>query len=106
LANSNLEQVSDWLTKIIVGVSLIQLGPIAGALGKLINHVAGIFGNEMEAQNQTMAGGIIGYFAILGFLGGYLSARSVVTLLLYLVPSDWLFTRSDRRESGMDEPPG
>ena len=29
-ANTNLEQVSDWLTKIIVGVSLVEIGRIIG----------------------------------------------------------------------------
>jgi hypothetical protein len=33
--NTNLEQVSDWLTKIIVGVGLVQIGHIVPALSKL-----------------------------------------------------------------------
>jgi hypothetical protein len=34
-ANTNLEQVSDWLTKILIGATLVQLGnvPSAGARG-------------------------------------------------------------------------
>jgi hypothetical protein len=34
-ANTNLEQVSDWLTKILVGVGLVQIGRALPALGKL-----------------------------------------------------------------------
>ena len=32
LANSNLEQISDWLTKVLVGAGLVQLGALAGGL--------------------------------------------------------------------------
>src|SRR6202043_965823 len=32
--NTNLEQVSDWLTKIIVGIGLVQIGHIVPALSK------------------------------------------------------------------------
>ena len=31
--NTNLEQISDWLTKILVGVGLTQIGSISSALG-------------------------------------------------------------------------
>src|SRR4051794_33887578 len=34
-ANTNLEQISDWLTKILVGLGLTQLGPIRAAAGDL-----------------------------------------------------------------------
>ncbi len=35
--NTNLEQISDWLTKILVGVGLVQFGAIGSAAGRLIN---------------------------------------------------------------------
>lgn len=44
-ANTNLEQVSDWLTKIIVGVTLVQVGSIPGALGRLGAALRGGFGD-------------------------------------------------------------
>jgi hypothetical protein len=34
-ANSNLVEVSDWLTKIIVGVGLVQIGRVVPGLSKL-----------------------------------------------------------------------
>ncbi|MEM9413169.1 MAG: hypothetical protein AAGA30_18820, partial [Planctomycetota bacterium] len=33
--NTNLEQISDWLTKIIVGLGLVNLGAVPGRLEKL-----------------------------------------------------------------------
>ncbi len=40
-ANTNLTDISDWLTKIIVGVGLVQLGKIRGQLKDAANFVAG-----------------------------------------------------------------
>jgi hypothetical protein len=86
--NTNLEQVSDWLTKIIVGATLVQLGPLTRRFGELATSVSGIFGNP-TAQNKTMAGAIILYAAALGFFAAYISARSIITFVFYLSPSDW-----------------
>src|SRR5690242_13002216 len=33
--SNNLEQVADWLTKILVGVGLVELGTLGGALAKI-----------------------------------------------------------------------
>src|SRR5690349_20427007 len=45
LENTNLEQVSDWLTKIIVGVSLVQFSNIISGTRDLAKTVAPIFGD-------------------------------------------------------------
>ena len=39
-ANANLEQISDWLTKIIVGAGLVQIGSIAGFVSDLGDSAA------------------------------------------------------------------
>jgi hypothetical protein len=44
--NTNLEQISDWLTKILVGVGLIQLGSLTGPLGRLVDSIAAGFGGR------------------------------------------------------------
>ena len=87
-ANTNLEQVSDWLTKIIVGATLVQLGPLTHRFSELATSVSGIFGDP-TAQNKTMAGAIILYASALGFFAAYISARSIITFVFYLSPSDW-----------------
>ncbi len=38
--NTNLEQISDWLTKIIVGVTLVQFEPIFGKLDTFAGNVS------------------------------------------------------------------
>ena len=69
--NTNLEQISDWLTKIIVGLGLIELRNIPGYLRKLAN----LLSEGLEQSNQAFAFALIVYFSILGFLFGYLATR-------------------------------
>jgi len=75
--STSLEQISDWLTKIIVGVGLTQLAKIPGKLGQLALYIASGMGDYPE--NQAFALGIAIYFSVCGFLFGYLFAR------LYLI---------------------
>ena len=89
IANTNLEDISDWLTKIIVGATLVQLGSLPRRFGQLTTFASSIFGSPSE-QNKVMAGSIILYSAVLGFLVIYLGARSIVMFLFYLSPSDWI----------------
>lgn len=70
-ANSNLVEISDWLTKMIVGVGLYQLSTIPGKLRSL----AGYFANASGAPPAPLVMAILGYFGIFGFLLGYLWAR-------------------------------
>jgi hypothetical protein len=75
--NTNLEQISDWLTKIIVGVGLVQLTVIPGKLRNLANYMATAFG--AQAVPGALVMGIICYFGIFGFLLGYLWTRIYLT---------------------------
>jgi hypothetical protein len=72
-ANTNLEQISDWLTKIIVGVGLVQLGTIKSGAGRLFGNMAASLGGEPEGA--PFAGAIVIYFSVLGFFFGWLFAR-------------------------------
>jgi CheY-like chemotaxis protein len=83
--NTNLEQISDWLTKIIVGVGLIEMRRIPELLNSLSGFLAAGLG-ERSAETQTLAAAIIVYFVVVGFLGGYLITR------IYLAQA---FSRAD-----------
>ncbi|HJV15162.1 MAG TPA: hypothetical protein VJ625_14840 [Propionibacteriaceae bacterium] len=80
VVNTNFEQISDWLTKIIVGVTLIQLDEILAKLGQLTEDLAVVFGNQPGAT--VVAAGILAYFPAVGFLIGYVATRSLITVLL------------------------
>lgn len=71
--NTNLEQISDWLTKILVGVSLTQISEIRDGLIALTEFSARGLGPE--AQGQVFAFALLSYSAVLGFLFGYLWTR-------------------------------
>jgi hypothetical protein len=49
-SNTNLEQVSDWLTKIIVGVGLVQIGRVVPALGRLASSLRAPLGGRAVSR--------------------------------------------------------
>jgi len=83
--NTNLEEISDWLTKMLVGVGLIQLYKVPGQLKVLTSYVAdGLKGPDPTAPlllvpAEAFALGLIVYFLFVGFLFGYLWTRFVLT---------------------------
>lgn len=72
-ANTNLEQISDWLTKILVGVGLTQIGSIPGAVAKYANATAPALGGR--AGSAVFSVSLLIYFLIVGFLTGYILTR-------------------------------
>jgi hypothetical protein len=71
--NTNLEQVSDWLTKIIVGVGLVQIGRALPALAKLGTNLKAPLGGL--ASSPAFGLGLTLSYVALGFLFLYLWAR-------------------------------
>jgi len=72
-ANTNLEQVSDWLTKIIVGVGLVEIGRALPALSKLAESMKAPLGGL--ASSAAFGLGLTISYALLGFLFLYLWSR-------------------------------
>jgi hypothetical protein len=72
-ANTNLEQISDWLTKILVGVGLTQLPEIRKDLTTLTAFAAQGLG--AQENGKVFAFALLSYTAVLGFLFGYLWTR-------------------------------
>jgi len=71
--NTNLEQISDWLCKIIVGVGLTQLIFIPSTLQKYAAEIAPALGSFPSSEAFAIA--IFIFFSIDGFLVGYLWTR-------------------------------
>lgn len=77
--NSNIELVSDWLTKMLVGVGLVEFRNIGGflsdtstELGKsLASQVSGFSASEAASFSQAL----IVYFFVAGMIQGYLLTR-------------------------------
>lgn len=72
-ANTNLEQISDWLTKILVGVGLTQFSNIPIVLQQISSSIANGLGNTNASR--TFALSTILFFLISGFLFSYLWTR-------------------------------
>ncbi len=83
--NTNLTQVSDWLTKIIIGVGLVQFSQLAKAIGRLGDSLSSSFGGEPMGKPYGIAI-VVGYFLI-GFLASYLYTR---------LRLQWAFAQADR----------
>jgi parvulin-like peptidyl-prolyl isomerase len=75
--NTNLEQVSDWLTKIIVGVGLVQIGRALPALTKLAKSLNDPLGGK--PYGGAFGLGLTIFYALLGFFFLYLWSRTDFT---------------------------
>jgi len=83
--NSNLVEISDWLTKIIVGVGLVELNSIPGKLGALAYYLGpslrparcdGKAGcADYAATGQAVGLAIILFYFVVGFPLGYVWTR-------------------------------
>jgi hypothetical protein len=76
--NDNLVQVSDWLTKIIVGVGLTQLSVMPTKIYNLGDSLGSSFSASLGPSDPTgrnSAIAIILYFSIIGFFATYLWTR-------------------------------
>lgn len=71
--NTNLEEISDWLTKIIVGIGLVELKEIPAKLESLAGSVGRTLGVEEAHTSVGLA--VVLFFLSMGFLYGYLMTR-------------------------------
>ncbi len=80
--SSNLEQVSDWLTKLLLGAGLVQLGRVGRWLGGFIDRLAGAFTSgdtaAVPSTAKAIAGSLLAFYSAFGFLFGY-----IVTTIWY-----------------------
>ncbi|MBI2300066.1 MAG: response regulator [Armatimonadetes bacterium] len=89
--NTNLEQFSDWLTKTIVGLGLVEVRRLDDYFDRIVTSLAPGFGGA-GAGGGVLAGAVVVLFFTLGFLLGYLETR------LFLGEE---FRKSDERTAGL-----
>ncbi|MBL87588.1 MAG: hypothetical protein CMO82_13130 [Winogradskyella sp.] len=75
--NTNLEEITDWLTKILVGLGISQLPSAKSNITSLINFI-----NEGSNISQSIVLFLLLYFIIYGFFVGYLSSSLYLKSLL------------------------
>jgi hypothetical protein len=71
--NTNLDQISDWLTKILVGLGLVQLGKVSHGVSGIGASLAPGLGGGPGAK--AFGVGVLMYSLIDGFLIGYIWTR-------------------------------
>jgi len=67
--NTNLEDISDWFTKIILGLSLVHVDKVIGFIDSMGDNVAGAIGNVQGAKTIAISAMIYG--AVCGFIFAY-----------------------------------
>ena len=70
--NTNLEEISDWLTKVLVGATLTQVVRIPRYVSTVANFMAG---NSSSDIQSSFSAALLIYFGSVGFLAGYLLTR-------------------------------
>lgn len=85
-ANTNLESISDWLTKILVGLGLTQIRELPEMLKTLGAVIASGLGAPVN--NAAFSGALPLPFAISGFFLGWLYARLYLRSAMLLADQD------------------
>lgn len=76
--NSNLDQISDWLLKLLIGVGLVELSKFPGIFKGIVDY--------LDVTFKFNGSGVVGaslliIFSVSGFLVGYLCTRRFAALL-------------------------
>ncbi|WP_224373045.1 DoxX-like family protein [Hyalangium versicolor] len=82
--NTNIEKLSDWLTKILIGVGLVEFHALGGILQRLSDFFASgaVVRPDQSAsvsEARTFASAIIVYFVVAGVIQGFLLTRMFLT---------------------------
>jgi len=72
-ANTNLEDISDWLTKIVIGVGLVELSAVPSLLDMYAKMIAPALGGVPSSGAVAIA--IFLFYSLVGFLIVYLATR-------------------------------
>ena len=80
--NTNLTDISDWLTKIIIGAGLVQLNKIPGFVMKVAGRMAQGIHLAAIGSSQMLCAGIIIYYTCFGLIAGYFVMRSILLTLI------------------------
>lgn len=82
LYNTNLEEISEWLTKVILGASLVELNKLPPLISQLSTYIARAVeprnfhhAASYSATSAPVAMAILGYFWSCGLLYGYIYTK-------------------------------
>ena len=96
-SSTSLEQIADWLTKIIVGVGLVELSRIYEFFKTAVKFLAAALGEPLATASACAATTLV-FFPIVGFLGCYLITRLYLAAALVRADTD---TKSAFEKAGV-----
>jgi hypothetical protein len=99
-----LEQVADWLTKILVGVGLVELGTLGTALAKVGDQVAKAV-TPAPTGTAVVTEVVIITFATIGFLASFLWTRIYYGGIQARADNDivnWVASKLEDQETRID----
>lgn len=80
LPNTSLDQISDWLTKILVGVGLTQLYGIPSKLQALASYLAPVFGGTSTDAAAGFGLTVVISSSVLGFIAAWVWMRLLLSV--------------------------
>lgn len=99
--NNNLLDISDWLTKIIVGAGLVGLTDLVRWIGEVGRRVG--VGAGLADETAAMFGGaILVFFFTWGFLFVYIQTRTIISVIFAATERSLLAVESARRAQAAD----
>jgi hypothetical protein len=101
--NTNLEQISDWLTTILIGLGLVQLGTLSDGVRDVADDLALALGPTQDTA-EAVSLTLIVYMLIFGFIAAYIVTRIGISLRLKEV-EEYLSQRSAVLESTLEPLP-
>ncbi len=75
--NTSLDQISDWLTKILVGVGLTQLFDLTQKLQALASYIAPVFGGKESSAGFGLA--VVLSSSAVGFMIGFVWTKLILS---------------------------
>ncbi|MEP0266706.1 hypothetical protein [Dokdonia sp.] len=80
IANTNLEEISDWFTKMIIGIGLVEVEKLYKWLITISENISDSI--NLLGDSSAYVVSLIMYFLIIGFIEGYLGTRVFLPRLL------------------------
>lgn len=97
--NNSLVEISEWLTKIIVGLSLVNLIKIPGFLLSFGEYMVKSIGSPANTSIDVFSISILVYFGFLGLYFGYNYMRLFLSLQYRMVDDELLNVKAELESS-------
>jgi hypothetical protein len=74
---TNLTEISEWLTKIVIGAGLVELKSIPPFVMKIAGRMAHDIDISKSYHSNTLCAGILVYYTCFGLISGYFVMRTI-----------------------------